>query len=167
MTMDRNWPVVRKAAPARRYPATPRIETTRSMNPAIGPAGRTLLLVGRRESVIEPQEAVPMFRATSGFRPMDYLGYPDRIWCAALSGSHNQMAEERAQRRLAAILAADVVGYSRLMEHDEAGALTAIGHTREVRRRLSHGWPAGVASRCLDVPEVRLWHEPEVREPRH
>ena len=31
------------------------------------------------------------------------------------------MAEERAQRRLAAILAADVVGYSRLMEADEAG----------------------------------------------
>jgi TolB-like protein/Tfp pilus assembly protein PilF len=31
------------------------------------------------------------------------------------------MAEERVQRRLAAILAADVVGYSRLMEVDEAG----------------------------------------------
>ncbi len=31
------------------------------------------------------------------------------------------MAEERVQRRLAAILAADVVGYSRLMEEDEAG----------------------------------------------
>jgi class 3 adenylate cyclase len=31
------------------------------------------------------------------------------------------MAEERVQRRLAAILAADVVGYGRLMEHDEAG----------------------------------------------
>ena len=30
------------------------------------------------------------------------------------------MAEERVQRRLAAILAADVVGYSRLMEQDEA-----------------------------------------------
>lgn len=30
------------------------------------------------------------------------------------------MAEERTQRRLAAILAADVVGYSRLMEQDEA-----------------------------------------------
>ena len=30
------------------------------------------------------------------------------------------MAEERAQRRLAAILVADVVGYSRLMEQDEA-----------------------------------------------
>jgi len=36
------------------------------------------------------------------------------------------MAEERTQRRLAAILAADVVGYSRLMEANEAGALTAL-----------------------------------------
>ena len=31
------------------------------------------------------------------------------------------MAEGRVQRRLAAILAADVVGYSRLMEADEEG----------------------------------------------
>jgi class 3 adenylate cyclase len=31
------------------------------------------------------------------------------------------MAEERAQRRLAAILAADVVGYSPLIEQDETG----------------------------------------------
>jgi adenylate cyclase len=31
------------------------------------------------------------------------------------------MAEERIQRRLAAILAAEVVGYSRLMEADEEG----------------------------------------------
>jgi adenylate cyclase len=36
------------------------------------------------------------------------------------------MAEERAQRRLAAILAIDVVGYSRLMENDEAGTLAAL-----------------------------------------
>ena len=36
------------------------------------------------------------------------------------------MAEERAQRRLAAILAADVVGYSRLMEQDETGTLAAL-----------------------------------------
>ncbi len=33
------------------------------------------------------------------------------------------MAEERVQRRLGAILAADVVGYSRLMEADETGTL--------------------------------------------
>jgi TolB-like protein/Flp pilus assembly protein TadD len=36
------------------------------------------------------------------------------------------MAEERAQRRLAAILAADVVGYSRLMEQDESATLAAL-----------------------------------------
>ena len=31
------------------------------------------------------------------------------------------MAEQRVHRRLAAILVADVVGYSRLMEQDEGG----------------------------------------------
>src|SRR5215469_15614922 len=36
------------------------------------------------------------------------------------------MAVERTQRRLAAILAADVVGYSRLMEADEAGTLAVL-----------------------------------------
>jgi len=36
------------------------------------------------------------------------------------------MTEERVQRRLAAILAADVVGYSRLMEQDEAGTLARL-----------------------------------------
>ena len=41
------------------------------------------------------------------------------------------MAEERAQRRLVAVLAADVVGYSRLMEVDEAATLTAL----KARRR--------------------------------
>ena len=33
------------------------------------------------------------------------------------------MAEDRVQRRLAAILSADVVGYSLLMGMDEAGTL--------------------------------------------
>jgi TolB-like protein/Tfp pilus assembly protein PilF len=41
------------------------------------------------------------------------------------------MAEERAQRRLAAILAADVVGYSRLMEEDETGTLAALKERRK------------------------------------
>ena len=36
------------------------------------------------------------------------------------------MAEERLQRRLAAILSADVVGYSRLMGIDEAGTLARL-----------------------------------------
>ena len=36
------------------------------------------------------------------------------------------MAAARVERRLAAILAADVVGYSSLMERDEAGTLHSI-----------------------------------------
>jgi class 3 adenylate cyclase len=43
------------------------------------------------------------------------------------------MAEERVERRLAAILAADVAGYSRLMGIDEEGTLADLkGHLRAV-----------------------------------
>ncbi len=43
------------------------------------------------------------------------------------------MAEKRVQRKLAAILAANVAGYSRLMGEDEAGALAAVtSHISEV-----------------------------------
>ncbi|MER9298656.1 hypothetical protein NKI38_19495 [Mesorhizobium sp. M0621] len=41
------------------------------------------------------------------------------------------MADSRAPRRLAAILAADVVGYSRLMENDEKGTLAALKARRK------------------------------------
>ena len=40
------------------------------------------------------------------------------------------MAEERVQRRLAAILAADIVGYSRLMGTDEVGTLASLKKLR-------------------------------------
>jgi len=43
------------------------------------------------------------------------------------------MVEGRTQRRLAAILAADVVGYSRLMEAEEEGTLRRVqGDLREL-----------------------------------
>ena len=43
------------------------------------------------------------------------------------------MAEARVERRLAAILAADVAGYSRLMGTDEVGTLAALkAHRREI-----------------------------------
>ena len=40
------------------------------------------------------------------------------------------MDASKSERRLAAILAADVVGYSRLVEKDEAGTLAAIRKLR-------------------------------------
>src|SRR5262249_24931230 len=42
-----------------------------------------------------------------------------------------RMTESRVQRRLAAILAADVVGYSRMMEGDEVGTLAALKARRK------------------------------------
>jgi adenylate cyclase len=43
------------------------------------------------------------------------------------------LSEERVERRLAAILAADVAGYSRLMGQDEAGLLARLrAHRREL-----------------------------------
>src|SRR5262249_26130978 len=48
-------------------------------------------------------------------------------------GQGDFMAEARVERRLAAILAADVAGYSRLMGVDEEGTLTALkAHRREI-----------------------------------
>src|SRR5215468_1965178 len=44
------------------------------------------------------------------------------------------MSEARVERRLAAILAVDVAGYSRLMGADEEGTLAAL---RAVRRELA------------------------------
>ena len=41
------------------------------------------------------------------------------------------MPEERINRKLAAILASDVVGYSRLMGADEAGTLSALKQHRQ------------------------------------
>ena len=47
------------------------------------------------------------------------------------------MAEERIQRRLAAILAADVVGFSRLMEQNEVGTMAALkGRRRQILEPL-------------------------------
>ena len=54
------------------------------------------------------------------------------------------MNPDRIKRRLAAILAADVAGYSRLMEADEEGTLAAL---KAIRRELSDPKMADQADR--------------------
>src|SRR6476469_5829558 len=58
------------------------------------------------------------------------------------------MAEERLQRRLAAILSADVVGYSRLMGIDEAGTLARL---KAMRRDLIDPLIAAHAGRTVKL----------------
>ena len=43
--------------------------------------------------------------------------------------------EHKVERRLAAIFAADVAGYSRLMEQDEVGTLRTLTAYREIMDR--------------------------------
>ena len=42
------------------------------------------------------------------------------------------MANERANRKMSAILSADVKGYSRLMSADEEGTVKALNECREI-----------------------------------
>ena len=53
-----------------------------------------------------------------------------KLWLPSDRFSGHSMTEERLQRRLAAILSADVVGYSRLMGLDEAGTLSRLNALR-------------------------------------
>ena len=57
---------------------------------------------------------------------------------------HEELPVAREQRKLAAILAADVVGYSRLMGRDESGTLARLGEHRKEQLELTlacyDGW---------------------------
>ena len=69
------------------------------------------------------------------------------------------MASTRTERRLAAILAADVVGYSRLVEQDEEGTLAALRDIRQQRDRPAAGrasWPYRQADGRRGTGRVRL-----------
>jgi class 3 adenylate cyclase len=58
------------------------------------------------------------------------------------------MATAQVERRLAAILAADVAGYSRLMEHDEAGTVARL---KAIRKELVEPLLARYGGRFVDL----------------
>ncbi len=60
------------------------------------------------------------------------------------------MAKQRVQKRLAAILAADVVGYSRLIESDEESTITPPNMFENLRLTWNLGIPwEGSDTECL------------------
>jgi class 3 adenylate cyclase len=59
------------------------------------------------------------------------------------------VTDNRVERRLAAILAADVAGYSRLMDADEEGVLARLG---TMTKRC---WAWGLSTKCLYFPSRR------------
>jgi TolB-like protein/class 3 adenylate cyclase/Flp pilus assembly protein TadD len=59
------------------------------------------------------------------------LSFVGRWNLQQVSFTHSAMGKKRNSRRLAAILAADVVGYSRMLARNEAGTLAALRQHRE------------------------------------
>ena len=66
------------------------------------------------------------------------------------------------ERKLAAIFAADVAGYSRLMGQDEAGTMRALTAHREVMDRLIAHHRGRIANTAGDsvLAEFRVWSMP-------
>src|SRR5262249_50562221 len=64
--------------------------------------------------------------AGEGLFRSDSLGYSLRRSPVRASRAAPAMTQQQITRRLAAILAADIVGYSRMMEADEAGTVAAL-----------------------------------------
>ncbi len=72
------------------------------------------------------------FHAIGGAALFLRLPLPSVVWWHAGEGA---MAESSLKQRLAAILAADAAGYSRLMASDERGTVIALDHARAVFRK--------------------------------
>jgi adenylate cyclase len=70
------------------------------------------------------------------------------LMAVGASAKDGSMSQERQQRKLAAILAADVVGYSRLMERDETGTLERL---RQLRAELIDPLIAGHRGRIVKL----------------
>jgi adenylate cyclase len=109
---------------------------------------RRVLRVAARSDRGRQTEAYPSLTAAAGTCLLTLCG-PREFWhrpadarARAVSGvicsTHGlgaeHMSEDRVERRLAAILAADIAGYSRLMGEDEEGTLAAL---KAIRRELT------------------------------
>jgi len=65
------------------------------------------------------------------------------------------MIEERTKRKLSGILSADAVGYSRLMEEDEASTILAIEDSKKLISNLIQRY----LGRVVDAPGDNLLAE--------
>jgi adenylate cyclase len=92
--------------------------------------GLNKLLAGWWGSIQPPPQRSDRRPAGAG-RGFSKIAHYVAGWTSPSAGSGTFMAAERVNRKLAAILAADVVGYSRLMAADEAGTLAALKRYRD------------------------------------
>ena len=62
----------------------------------------------------------------------------------------------REQRKLAAILAADVIGYFCLMRRDASGTLARFRSATEQRKHLFQDWTQSALCICAALPRILL-----------
>src|SRR6476660_600451 len=99
----------------------------------VGPGGEFVaapLTTERQFSSLDRSTCVPTYRVCEGLVAIASQQGPCLRKVCPQTGQL-LMIEQRINRRLAAILAADVVGYSRLMGADEEGTLAALKRHRE------------------------------------
>src|SRR5689334_11130074 len=101
---------------------TPRLMWSLTRMPAGRPAGMRAIIAAR------PRASASMAQLSP---------YVNRIALREVIPEARVMTTSRVDRRLAAILAADVVGYSRLVERDEQDTLTRLkAHRKELVKPL-------------------------------
>src|SRR5690348_15681153 len=85
----------------------------------------------------------------SGWCMLEYQGpWTDRRLAVPAGGGDPVVTKERLERRLSAIMAADVVGYSGLMERDEAGTFARL---KKLRKELIEPILARYGGRFVDL----------------
>src|SRR5205814_5176717 len=96
---------------------------------ALAPSGGSLRSVtGRRRAGCVRFRARPCIRIplAGRFAGGRLWGLHNGRYGRISAGIYTHMSDPRVERRLAAVLAADVAGYSRLMGADEEGTLAAL-----------------------------------------
>ena len=79
-----------------------------------------------------------------------------RKWFNGSHSNSNMTLPEGTQRRLAAIVAIDVAGYSRLMGADDDGTLAALKGHREATIPFGNGNPNSIHLPCIIQVEPQL-----------
>jgi hypothetical protein len=133
--------------------------------------GRRAAATDRAAVAPEPTSAITVWNFAEGWKEDLRQSYEPALLGIGLPTRETAMqagSPDRVDRRLAAILAADVVGYSRLMEADEAGTARLLRDHRSVADALvtEHGGRIVKTTRRRRHPPQRPAVRQHGRKPR-
>ncbi len=77
------------------------------------------------------------------------------------------MTEERAKRKLSGILSADAVGYSRLMQEDEASTIKALEDSKKLMSELIEQFKGRIVDAVGDnliIKQIQLYIQTDLMD---